>query len=70
MNQIDHARVAQSMKLTTSTCDTNTCTNAHKKTLVVELYEHGRPVLAQCKDCNPYAWDMAAEAQKEMWLRG
>ena len=70
MNQIDHARVVQLMKLATCTCDTNTCTNARKKTLVVELYHNGTPVLSQCRDCNPYAWDMAAEAQKEMWLRG
>ena len=70
MNQIDHARVVQLMKLATSTCDTNTCTNARKKTLVVELYHNGTPVLAQCRDCNPRVWADAAEAQKESWLRG
>ena len=70
MNLIDAESVSRSMKLITSTCDMNTCTNGTRKSLVVELYEHGRPVLAQCRDCNPYAWNIAAEAQKEMWLKG
>jgi hypothetical protein len=58
------------MKLTTSTCDMAGCTNSHEKNLVVEFYSYGTPVLAACKDCNPTGWNMAAEAQKEMWLAG
>ena len=58
------------VKLITDTCDTNGCTNSKRKTLVAEFYELGRPVLTQCKDCNPHGWHMAAEAQKEEWLKG
>ena len=70
MPTYDAAHVSEHMRLKTDTCDTNTCINRTRKTLVVEFYQHGTPVLTQCRDCNPSGWSMAAEAQTEMWLRG
>lgn len=62
--------VSSLMKFKTDTCDTCSSGGSKKKTLVVEFYQHGTPVLTQCRDCNPRGWTMAAEAQKEEWLRG
>jgi hypothetical protein len=58
------------MKLITSTCDMSGCTNSKRKVLVVEHSHHGTPVLNQCRYCDPIGWQMAAENQKEEWLRG
>lgn len=66
---IDYKGINNHMKLKTDTCDTCS-TGGSKKSLVVEFYQLGSPVLAQCRDCNPSGWNMAAEAQKEMWLHG
>jgi len=66
----DAAHISNHMQLKTDTCDTSGCTNSKRKALVVEFYHNGTPVLTQCKDCNPSGWHQAAEAQKEMWLRG
>lgn len=70
MPTYDAAHIAEHMRLKSDTCDTAGCTNASRKTLVVEFYHNGAPCLTQCRDCNPSGWSMAAEAQKEMWLRG
>jgi hypothetical protein len=58
------------LKLITSTCDTSGCTNSRRKVLVVEYYHNGTPVLTHCRDCAPDNWRLAAEKQKEDWLRG
>ena len=67
---LDYKQVSTHMKLKTDNCDSTTCINSSRKTLVVVFYQYGTPVLAQCRDCNPSGWNMAAEAQKEMWLHG
>lgn len=70
MPTYDAAHINNHMKLKLDVCDTPGCTNSKGRTLVVEYYQDGIPCLAQCRHCNPSGWSMAAEAQKEMWLRG
>lgn len=66
----DAAHISAHMQLKRDVCDSAGCTNSKRQTLVVEFYHNGTPCLAQCRSCNPSGWEMAAEAQKEMWLRG
>jgi len=58
------------MKLITETCDTVGCINSGRKTLVVQLLQWASLPKHLCRNCAPKEWAMAAEAQKEEWLRG
>jgi hypothetical protein len=53
------------VELSSDTCDSCGCKGP------TALYHHrGTPVLAQCRRCDPRAWEAAGEYAREQWMSG